>query len=121
MNSRAPLTEVQQFMYNFIVSFIRENRYSPTIREIQTHFGYSSSNSVVSQLNKMEKKGYITKSSSKDGMKARTIRLVDDLMGMHTVESKQLNKALKGLLERGYKLDLNVAVELLGALEINVI
>ena len=118
---RAPLTETQQHIYNFLVSFMRENKYSPTIREIQTHFGYSSSNSVVSQLNKMEKKGYITKSSSKDGMKARTIRLVDDLIGVHTVESKQLNKALKNLKERGYSLKLNIAVEFLSALEINVI
>ncbi|MCK5616068.1 hypothetical protein KAR91_80135 [Candidatus Pacearchaeota archaeon] len=118
---RSPLTEVQQNIYNFLLSFMREHRYSPTIREIQTYFGYSSSNSVVCQLNKMEKKGYITKSSSKDGMRARTIRLVDDLMGVHTVESKQVNKVLKGLGERGYALELNVAVEFLSALEINVV
>lgn len=118
---RAPLTEVQQNIYSFLVKFVRENGYPPTIREIQSQFNYNSSNSVVSQLNKIEAKGYITKASSRSGMKARTIRLVDDLIGVHTVESSQLAKAIKKIGEKGYKIQLNEAVELLNALNIRLV
>lgn len=118
---RAPLTEVQQHIYSFLVKFIRENGYPPTIREIQDHFKYNSSNSVVSQLSKMETKGYITKASNKSGMKARTIRLVDDIIGMCTVESTQLSKAIKKVKEKGYKIQLNEAIELLSALNIKLV
>lgn len=118
---RAPLTETQQSIYSFLVSYIRENHYPPTIREIKDHFNYNSSNSVVSQLKKLEDKGYIIKSSSKDGMRARTIRLVDDIVGVHTIEAGQLNKAIKDLEERGYLIKTNEAVELLTALEIGIV
>lgn len=118
---RAPLTEVQQKIYSYLVKYIREHGFPPTIREIQSYFNYNSSNSVVTQLNKIETKGYITKSSSKDGMRARTMRLVDDIVGIHTVESAQLGKALKKIAENGYKIKLNEAVELLSALNIRLV
>jgi len=118
---RAPLTETQQAIYSFLVKYIRENKYPPTIREIKVNFKYKSSNSVVSQLKKLEKKGYVTKSSSKDNMQARTLKLVDDVVGNHTIESSQLHRALKSLTERGYSMKTNEAVELLTALEINIV
>ena len=117
---RSPLTEVQQRIYTFIIEFIRENKYSPTIREIQTHFEYGSSNSVVSHLRKLKEKGYITSASSKDGMKARTIRLVDDLISVHMVSSEDITKAIKNLKARDYKLEMNVAIEFLSALKIGI-
>lgn len=118
---RSPLTEKQEEIYSFIVGFMRENGFSPTIREIQRHFNYNSSNSVVSQLTKIEKKGYITKSSSKDGMRARTMRLVDDIIGVHTIKTSQLKESLENLKKKGYKIKINEAVELLSELKIKII
>ncbi len=118
---REPLTESQQRIYIFLVSFIREHGYSPTIREIQKQFSYNSSNSVVSQLTKLEKKGYVTKSSTRDGARARTLRLVDDIIGVHTVDSAQLKKALKNLVKKKYYISLNETVELLSELNIRIV
>lgn len=118
---RAILTENEQRIYGYIVKYIRENRFPPTIREIQSNFGYKSTNSVVAPLKKLERKGYITKSSSDAGMKARTIRLVDDILGNYTIETENLNKALKDLSVRGYSIKTNEAVELLSVLGIGII
>ncbi len=118
--SRAPLTEVQQNIYNFVRQFIRDNGFSPTIREIMEHFKYRSSNSVVVQLNKMKAKGYITNSSKKGKMKVRTLRLVDDVIGIYSVESKKVKQALKEMKEKGYDIKINEAVELLSALNITI-
>ena len=89
-------------------------------QEIQEHFGYKSSNSVVSQLTKLKNKGYVTTASSKEGMKARTLRLVDDVIGVHTVISDELNTALDNLEKRGYKIEINEAVEFLSELKITL-
>lgn len=118
---RSQLTESQQRIYSFLVGFIREQGYSPTIREIQKNFNYNSSNSVVAQLTKLEKKGYITKASSKDGMKARTLRLVDDIMGVHTIEASQLKTAISNIAKKKYNIKLNEAVELLSELKIKIV
>jgi len=121
MTNRASLTDSQEAVYNFIVSFIREHGFSPTIREIQSNFNYQSSNSVVIHLNNLRSKGYITKSSTKEKMKTRTIRLVDDIIGNYTIDTVFLNKALKNLKERGYSIEANVAVEFLKELKVNIV
>jgi SOS-response transcriptional repressor LexA len=112
---------MQQSVYNFVVASIREHGFSPTIREIQAEFDFRSSNSVVIHLNNLRAKGYITKSSSKEKMRTRTIRLVDDIIGNYTIDTGFLNKALKNLKERGYKIEANVAVELLKELKVNIV
>ena len=65
---RTPLTEMQQKVYHYLVDYIRKNRYPPTIREIMGYFGFLSSNSVVTHLNNLRKKGYITSGSNRHGM-----------------------------------------------------
>ena len=117
---REPLTDVQQKIYSFIVDYMREYGFAPTIREIQMNFDYKSSNTVVTQLAKLVKKGYIVKSSTKSTMKARAMRLVDDIILNYTVGPDQLSQALQKLKERGYAVQLNEAVELLTALNISV-
>jgi repressor LexA len=122
MNNRAPLTETQQTIYKFIVSFIRENGYSPTMREIQEYFDFQSTNSVVVHLRNLREKGYVTKSSTSKDCKARTMRLVDDVLGNnYSIDGKFLHKALKGLKERGYKIEANIAVEFLKELKVNIV
>jgi SOS-response transcriptional repressor LexA len=119
MSRRAQLTEVQQKVYKFIVEFIRKNRYPPTLREIQEHFGYGSSNTVAIHLKKITNKGYIAP-NSKGGPKFRAIRLVDDIIGLHTVNMSDLSSALAKIKERGYNVPANEAVELLRELKIEI-
>ena len=49
----------QQAVLRFIVDFIAVRHKPPTIREIQAHFGFRSTNSVVSHLNALERHSLI--------------------------------------------------------------
>jgi len=59
--------------YEFIESYIIENNYSPSVREIGEFLGLDSTSSVVYHLKKLEKMGKITR----DGNKNRAIELVN--------------------------------------------
>lgn len=60
------LTNKQQKVYDFIKSFIEENNYPPTIREIATGVNLSSSATVHVHLKNLEKKSYIKVSNNKN-------------------------------------------------------
>lgn len=53
------LTERQQSIFDFIVAFRRDNGCSPSIPEIQKHFGIRSPNGVAGHLHALEAKGVI--------------------------------------------------------------
>ena len=59
--------------YNFIVSYLEDKKYPPTIREICDRLNLDSTSSVVYHLKKLEKMGKITRSVNKN----RAIELVD--------------------------------------------
>ena len=54
-----PLTDRQQQIYDFIVSYVQEQLYPPSIREIRDGTGLKSTSSVVGHLKALEKKGMI--------------------------------------------------------------
>ena len=85
-------------------------------------FDFQSANSASTHIKHLREKGYIT-SANKEGSakKSRTIKLVDDIIGNYTIDGKFLNKGLKRLNERGYKLDHNTAIEFLRELEVNIV
>ena len=62
----------KELVYKFLVKFITENLYAPTIREICEGTYLSSTSSVYSQLCKLEKEGRI----EIKGNSPRAIRLV---------------------------------------------
>ncbi|MGD8397134.1 MAG: transcriptional repressor LexA [Candidatus Eiseniibacteriota bacterium] len=53
------LTERQQEVYDFLLSFWHENGFPPAIREVAAHFGFRSTRAVVDHLNALERKGWI--------------------------------------------------------------
>ncbi len=53
------LTDRQQQIYDFILDFRRSNGCSPSIPEIQRHFGIRSPNGVAGHLHALEAKGII--------------------------------------------------------------
>ncbi len=59
--------------YNFIVSYLENKKYPPTIREICDKLDLDSTSSAVYHLKKLEKMGKITRSVNKN----RAIELVD--------------------------------------------
>lgn len=69
-----PLTKTQQKVYNYIRMEIKANGVPPSIREICDGVGLSSTSSVHLQLNTLERKGYISRSKSKN----RSIVILED-------------------------------------------
>ncbi len=62
--------------YNFIVSYLEDKKYPPTIREICDSLKLDSTSSVVYHLKKLEKMGKITRSTNKN----RAIELTDSAL-----------------------------------------
>jgi len=53
------LTERQEAVLRFISTFLQKRRIPPTVREIQAHFGFESTNAVTDHLALLERKGYL--------------------------------------------------------------
>jgi len=68
------LTERQQAIFNYIKKEIKTKGYPPAVREIGEAVGLSSSSTVHSHLNQIEKKGYI----KRDPTKPRAIEITDN-------------------------------------------
>ncbi len=70
-NTLAPLTRRQKEILDYIQSFIEENGYAPSYREIAYYFELSSTGTVAEYINILQDKGYLTK----EDMDARSIQL----------------------------------------------
>lgn len=66
-----PLTRRQKEILDYIRSFIDENGYAPSFREIAYYFELSSVSTVAEYISILEEKGYLTK----EAMEARSIQL----------------------------------------------
>lgn len=51
--------ESRKKIYDFIVSYVSENNYAPTVREIANGTGFKSTNTVYNHLHKLQKMGII--------------------------------------------------------------
>jgi len=54
------MTKRQTEILNFIVSYVRDNGYAPSYREIAEHFGISSTATVHEHVKNLESKGYLS-------------------------------------------------------------
>lgn len=70
---RMPTIQKTIKMYNFIRGYIASNGEAPTFDELCRQFNYKSTASVFDHLEKMEKRGWITRIPNI----SRGIRLVD--------------------------------------------
>lgn len=69
-----PLTQKQKQVLKFIYDSIKQNQLPPTIREIASQFGFSSTGTVRDYLKALVQKGYIKVSSHK----SRAIELIQE-------------------------------------------
>ncbi len=67
------LTEKQKKVLSFIDQFTRENGYPPSVREIGTAVGLTSTATVHGYLERLEKKGYLDRAA----LKTRAMRVVN--------------------------------------------
>ncbi|MBD90272.1 MAG: repressor LexA [Deltaproteobacteria bacterium] len=62
---RPKLTKRQQEVLDYIRAYITEHGYPPTLRELGSHLGISSTNGVNDHLKALERKGYLARDEAK--------------------------------------------------------
>ena len=67
-----PLTQLERRVYHYMIDFLAENTYQPSIREIAKRFRIKSTKTVSDLLHALESKGYI----QRDESRSRGVRLL---------------------------------------------
>ena len=67
-----PLTQIEQQVYHYLIDFLAQNTYQPSIREIAREFQIKSTKTVSDLLHALEHKGYI----ERDESRSRGVRLL---------------------------------------------
>ena len=67
-----PLTALERRVYHYLIDFLAENTFQPSIREIARKFRIKSTKTVSDLLQSLEKKGYI----QRDASRSRGVRLL---------------------------------------------
>ncbi|MEP6494222.1 MAG: transcriptional repressor LexA [bacterium] len=67
-----PLTQLEKRVYHYMIDFLSENTYQPSIREIARKFRIKSTKTVSDLLHALENKGYI----ERDESRSRGVRLI---------------------------------------------
>src|SRR6185312_11136916 len=67
-----PLTPVERRVYHYLLDFLSENTYQPSIREIGKRFRIKSTKTVSDILQALAEKGYI----ERDPSRSRGVRLL---------------------------------------------
>ena len=89
------LTKKQKRVYDFIVKFIDENEYAPTIREVAKGLNLSSPATVYSHIEALRNKGYLE--NNKRG--TRILKIADKNKPTYKELEKEFNKKDKAIKE----------------------
>ena len=79
--TRAPLSPVEQQLYHFLLDFLAEHTFQPSVREISGKLKIPSTKSVVDLLASLEKKGYVQREPGR----SRGVTLVGFAGGAGTI------------------------------------
>lgn len=93
MADETQLTPKQHSILEFLRGFIEENQYPPSIRDIQTGCGISSTSVVDYNLKQLERKGFIRR----DREVSRAIEVLDGVRHRRSVSVPLLGKIAAGL------------------------
>jgi repressor LexA len=63
--TRAPLSPVEQEVYHFLLDFLSEHTFQPSVREIAKELRIPSTKSVADLLAALEKKGYVEREAGR--------------------------------------------------------
>ncbi len=107
------VTDRQQEVFNFIVAYLEDKGYPPTIREMQLGLGIGSLRGVTIHLDALQKKGYIDRLSAKEGPRtSRGIRILARLESRAKDEESGLRRLpLIGTIAAGTPLLANQNIE----------
>lgn len=87
------MSAIQAKIYEYIIVYVKENLYPPTVREIGKAVGLNSTSSVFSHLKTLERMGLIEAQASEP----RTIKL----LGYHVISSETLIRLYEDYARRG--------------------
>ena len=107
------VTDRQQEVFNFIVAYLEEKGYPPTIREMQLGLSIGSLRGVTIHLDALQRKGYIDRLSAKEGPRtSRGIRILARLESRAKDEESGLRRLpLIGTIAAGTPLLANQNIE----------
>ena len=93
---REKTTKKQRELLTYLDSFIKQNNFSPSYREIMHAMGYKSVSTVASHVNNLIERGYVKKGS--DGIRALEVVPVPSESDDHKTWLKRaLNRKLRQL------------------------
>ncbi|HET7586411.1 MAG TPA: transcriptional repressor LexA [Gemmatimonadaceae bacterium] len=75
-----PLTETERRVYHYLIDFLAEHTYQPSVRDIARHFGIRSTKTVSKLLQALTRKGYI----ERDPARSRGVRILGFSGAVHT-------------------------------------
>jgi len=90
------LTSRQQQVYDFILTYVEEKGYPPTLQEIAGHLGITGNLGVLRHLQALEKKGYLSRTAGSSRgiiLPSRVVSMALPLVG--TVQAGPLSEALE--------------------------
>jgi repressor LexA len=79
-----PLSQLERRVYHYMIDFLAENTYQPSIREIARKFRIKSTKTVSDLLHALENKGFI----ERDESRSRGVRLLDLLRPVPRSQSR---------------------------------
>lgn len=109
------ITERQREILNYIQSFLRENAYWPSIRDIQNHFDFASTNAVMGHLRALERKEILSRIPGQ----ARTFKFTDQEVDFPNQPKEMLDIPIYGSIAAGYPDQIEASGEI-GRLQIDI-
>ena len=88
-----PLTKIERRILNYLVDYLKENTYQPSIREIGKRFGIKSTKTVSEHLQALADKGYI----ERDASRSRGVKIVGMNLTPEVVSVPQYGKIAAGV------------------------
>jgi repressor LexA len=88
-----PLTKIERRIYNYLVDYLKENTYQPSIREIGKRFGIKSTKTVSEHLQSLADKGHI----ERDASRSRGVKIVGMNLAPAVVSLPQYGRIAAGV------------------------
>ena len=84
MEIQMPMTDIQSKVFGYIIRYLFDKRYPPTITEIQAELGFANPGSVSCALDGLEKKNYIYRNGKKVPRNIRLTELGEEIYRQET-------------------------------------
>src|SRR5262245_32056766 len=101
-----PLTSLERRILDYLVEYLRQNTYQPSIREIGRRFGIKSTKTVSEYLQSLADKGWI----ERDPSRSRGVRLIGVELNSETVKVPRVGNGKESVeVPAAFELDRQLA------------